>query len=158
MKIRKLLILVLVVLFVGVNLASADIFGPRKADKLGAGDKSILEPTTVLDTATEIINYLGVRGGYMYDFSAKEWVLYSGATLYTYEPWKLALDIGMLNTDGVGLTLDFNIGDLVPAENVPIMEYFKYLYVGGGLGARYDSNTEKWDIAPIVGAQVKVTF
>jgi len=68
----------------------------------------------------------------------------------------------MLNFDGGAATVDFNIGKFMPSEGVPIMELFKYFYVGGGIGARYidtkndNTDKEKWCAAYGADAQFKL--
>jgi len=127
-----------------VSSADADIFGPK----------------TILDSVAKMVDYLGAREGVFYDFNQEEFCNYAGATLYTYQPWNLAVDVGMLNLDGVALTLDWNVGDFIPSEKVPLMNLFKYLYVGGGVGARYidDNENDEWKPAYGVSAQFKVTW
>jgi len=164
---RRAFVVLLVLCFVAsfVVPAQADIFGKREKKleaKAGAGIS--IEPNTILSGLTQIVDYLGTREGMFYDFNEEEVCNYAGATLYTYDPWSLALDIGMLNFDGGAATLDFNIGELMPSEGVPIMNLLKYLYVGGGIGARYidtkNDNTDekKWCAAYGVDAQCKFTF
>lgn len=159
---RKLLVMaVMVVLLSAVCSASyADIFGPQPA-KARATQGISIDPTTLLEYLTAAANYLGTREGGFYDFNAGEFCNYAGATLYTYEPWNLALNFGLLNVDGGAATLDWNVGKVIPCEQVPILSMFKYLYVGGGAGARYleqDGGQKKWQPAYGIDAQFKATF
>lgn len=138
----------------------ADIFGNNQ--KLKGTQSESIDPETILSNLASIISYLGAREGFVYDFHQREICNAVGATLYTYQPYNLALDINLLNTDGLALTIDWNLGKIIPCEEVPIMKIFKYLYVGGGIGTRYtDSDKEdakRWRASPVLGAQFKVTF
>ncbi len=140
------------------SVSHADIFGPQPA-KATAGIS--VDPATILDYLAQGINYLGVKEGGAYDFEQGEFCTYSAATLYTYQPWSTSLDIGMLNIDGAALTVNWNAGNVIPCEQVPILKMFKYLYIGGGIGTRYlegKDGKDDWKLAPIVDAQFKVTF
>ena len=143
------------------SVARADVFGPQrtasyKVSNTTTGDQVTIDPATIFTDITQVVNYLGVREGSVYDFNKKEFVTYTAATLYTWN--NIAIDIGMLNIDGVGASIDYNIGNLLPVQNVPILKYTQYLYVGGGVGGRYDSVTNTWKVSPFIGGQFKLTF
>lgn len=150
-NIVAIIILVATILFT-CEISRADIFGPHDKDAIG----SSLESNSLLDGVSKIIEYLGARVGVVYDFSQKEWCFQTGATLYTYNDWGLAFDISALNIDGGAITADWNIGKMIPCEGVPILEYLKYLYIGGGIGTRHID--DEWKMAPIASAQLKFTF
>lgn len=162
---RKL-ILAAVLVFGFTAFAQADVFGPTNGkwdnqaqtyqvpEKASAG--FAIEPATVFQVVTNVVDYLGSREGTVYNFKAKEWETFTGATLYT---WKnISLDIGMLNLDGVGASIDYNLGALLPTKGIPILQYTQYLYVGGGCGGKLNETTNKWEVAPYVGAEFKLTF
>jgi len=157
----KNVLLSIVLLFGLCTVANADIFGPQRTASYKVvnpttGDQVTIDPNTIFTDVTNIVNYLGVREGTVWDFKRKEFVTYTGATLIT---WKnISLDIAMLNLDGAGLSIDYNIGQFLPVQNVPILKYTQYLYVGGGYGARFDTPSNKWKEAPFIGAQFKLTF
>jgi hypothetical protein len=101
-----------------------------------------------------IITQLGMRQGVAYDFRNKELVSQTGATIATM--YNMALDLSMINTDGVSLTLDYNIGAVLPVINAPILNFTQYLYIGGGYAERY--HDDEWQGTPIVDAQFKFKF
>lgn len=152
----------------------ADVFGPKryngsiqKVGTLKANESTeiapeiSMEPETIVDHLDQIIEYLGPREGGFFDFSEGEYCNYIAATIYTYDPIALSFNIGMLNTDGVAGTIDYNVGRHIPCEDVPILNIFEYLYVGGGVGSRYlddGSDKEKWKIAYGIDAQFKITW
>lgn len=144
--------------------AYADIFGPRPVKKMSAVQGEQLaypvDPGTILDYLTKIEQYLSPREGVFYDFNQSEFVNYAAATIYTYQPAGISLDFGALNTDGVALTIDWNAGAFIPADQVPLLNLVKYLYIGGGVGARDidTGNGNRWHTAYGVDAQFKFTF
>lgn len=149
----------LFLVFAMASVASADIFKSIPNDEKNQikAEAPKLDAGTILSDAAAIINYLGVREGYAYNFHTKEWVATTGATIISYTPWNLAVGVAMLKTDGVVVTLDWNIGKYLPVENVPVMRYFSYLYVDGGIGAELNWE-DKWKQAPVLGAEFKLTF
>jgi hypothetical protein len=151
---RKLIriLIVSVMMITMCNVAHADIFGARDKGVVNSN----LESNSLLDGISKVIEYLGARVGVVYDFSQKEWCFQTGATLYTYNEWGLAFDISALNVDGGAITVDWNVGKIIPCEGVPILKYLKYLYVGGGIGTRHID--DEWRMAPIATAQLKFTF
>lgn len=166
MKRVMVLLMVIAVMFLGgPQVVFADIFGSQISAKVMATTPpnqtaTAIGPGQIIDELTKIVNYLGVREGTAY-FWAKNgsgMCNYAAATLYTYKPWGLAADIGLLNIDGGALTIDWNIGAVIPSDQVPILNLFKYSYIGGGIGARYiDVNDQgtKWNVGGIVDAQFK---
>ncbi len=145
------------------NTAKADIFGPRPEKRLTASQGVSIDPGTILADATQIAGYLGTREGVFYDFNAGEVCNYAAATIYTYQPYGIALDAGALNMDGFAVTVDWNAGANVPSDQVPLLNLVKYLYVGGGVGARDldksdTDSTKTWRVAYGVDAQLKFTF
>ena len=144
-------------------VASADVFGPRKADKLKGIDLPV-EPETVLDGTTDILEYLGSRAGGFYDIEQEEWGSFAGATLYTYEPWKTSLDIGMTNADGVAICAEVNVGAFIPADDVPLLEVVKHAYVGVGYSLRFlddgdmSGDGKEWQASPVFTYSIKLTI
>lgn len=145
-------------LMISPSSANADILNPISPtnQKLSASTP-IIDSGNILTDASTIVNYLGVQEGYAYNFELKKWDVISGATIITYAPWNLDLGIAMLDTDGVAGTIDWNVGKFLPVSNVPVMQYFSYLYVSAGAGAEEDANAN-WKFCPIVGAKFKFTF
>jgi len=110
--------------------------------------------TTVATSAATLINFLGAREGFGYDWKAKEIVNVLGATIAT--AWNTSLNLDAYNTDGIGVGLTYNLGSILPVENVPVVKYLKYLYVGASIGAR---DKDKWEVAPVFpDAQLKFQF
>lgn len=142
------------------TVAHADIFGPHtqtyQVYNPRLGEPLAIEPSTIFTIITDAVNYLGSREGTVYDFKRKEWVTFTGATFYTTH--NFSFDIGMLNLDGVGAGVDYNLGAWLPTKGIPVLHYTQYLYVGGGCGARYDSDKSTWQVAPYVGAEFKLVF
>lgn len=166
MKLNKMFFMALVFALCA-NVAHADIFGGRPAQKMKATAASYtsaadyVDPGTILDGTSQILGYLGTREGAFYDFKQGEFVNYLAATIYTEPSTGIAFDIGMLNTDGVALTADYNLGALVPSQDVPVMNLLQYLYVGGGVGARFiddSAGNKNWQAAYGFDAQFKFTF
>lgn len=150
--------LVLVMLFLFGSNAKADIFNPiSPSNPKATVTTPLIDTGNILADATSVINYLGVQEGYAYNFELHQWDVVSGATIITYAPWNLDLGIAMLDTDGVAATIDWNVGSFLPVTNVPVMQYFSYLYLTGGVGAEENSSSN-WKIAPIVGAKFKFSF
>lgn len=162
---KKAILISLLLVYTVCNTAHADIFGPRPERKLSATQNEQLafpvDAGTILADLTQITGYLGVREGFFYDFAQSEFVNYAAATIYTDQKTGLALDAGALNTDGFAISLDWNAGAFIPADQVPLLNLVKYLYIGGGVGARDIDNGDgstKWRFAYGLDAQVKFTF
>ncbi len=157
---NKIIVLILAATLFQPVFAHADIFGPRPERKLSATQNEELgfpvDPGTILADLTQITGYLGVREGVFYDFKEHEIVNYAAATIYTYQPAGISLDAGALNADGFAATIDWNAGAFIPADQVPLMNLVKYLYIGGGVGARDIDG--KWKAAYGLDAQFKFTF
>lgn len=140
--------------------AQADIFGSRPEHRLNASQNQALsfpvDPGTILADLTQITGYLGVREGVFYDFNQGEFCNYAAATVYTVQPYGIAIDVGALNTDGFAVTVDYNLGSMIPAQDVPLLNLVNYLYIGGGAGARDIDGS--WKAAYGVDAQFKFTF
>jgi opacity protein-like surface antigen len=157
---KKLVLLVALLTAIGCTAVFADIFQPvgPKNDNLKATNVSaIFDSGTALTDAAQIINYLGVKEGYAYNFQSKEWVNTVGATVVTYAPWGVSLDVEMLKADGVAGVVAWNVGSILPVANVPVMKYFQYLYIDGGCGMEQNS-ASAWKVAPVVGAEFKFSF
>lgn len=156
---------VLIALLLVCGFAHADIFDPIGApENLKASEGvaiSGVDPGTILADAAKITGYLGVREGYFYDWNQKEFANYAAATIVTYVPWGLSVNFGVLNADGIGASVDFNIGSMLPAENVPVLNLFQYFYAGFGIGERYldqpDGN-KGWDFAYGPTGEFKLIF
>ena len=163
----KRLFLVLIAVMLFVTPAFADWFGQGCKDVVNLGPKEcatqkvglpIPPPDDFMASLANVLNNLGSRAGFAYDFKRGEKVTYIGSTIVT--KYNVALDLGMLNADGVALTVDYNIGAILPAQigNEPILKYVTYLYVGGGYGMRYNSNDKAWGGGLIADAQFKFNF
>ncbi len=164
---KRITILALVALTILFTIpAHADIFGPRRnMTELSAVETGApaVDPGTILAEVGAAANYLGVREGTFYDARAREFTNYAAATLYTEPTTKIALDFGAINTDGVALTLDLNVGQWIPAQGVPIASVLQYLYIGGGIDERSlpksDTDpTSTWKTGYGVDIQFKGTF
>lgn len=164
--IQKSLLALMLMVGTMSGVAHADVFGPQPKDKLKAGTETLsatyVDPGTILDYVTAIAGYLGTREGVFYDFEEEEFVNYLGATLYTIPDTGLSVSVGILDTDGFAASLDWNLGALVPSQDVPLMNLLKYLYVGAGVGSRNleqeDSVEKEWQLAYGLDAQFKFTF
>lgn len=154
--------------------AHADIWGERHGQpapfevgglKQSSTYKAAPIPSDdILSNLASIIGALGVKEGAYYDIEHNEFVNYAAATLVTFDPVPVSIDLGMLNTDGAALTANYNVGDAIPVENVPVMKFLKYLYLGGGIGARYlepedDPSAEKaWEFSYGLSAMFKFVY
>ncbi len=145
-------------MLVQVPLAHADIFPSIGEQKLKAVERETVsvDANTILSEVTQISEYLGVREGGLYDFGQHEFCNYAAATLITWEPYGISVDIGAVNADGVAETVDFNAGKYIPAQNVPLLNFLQYFYVGGGLAQRYIN--DDWKVSAVIDAQFKFTF
>lgn len=142
------------------STAHADIFNPIGQETKQKASQPMAIPgvdaDTILAEVAQITAYLGVREGGLYDFGQHEFCNYAAATIVTYAPWGISLDLGLVNTDGFASTVDFNVGAMIPVENVPLLNLFKYLYVGGGVAERsIDGN---WKTSGVLDGQFKFTF
>lgn len=159
----KKLILTVAVLFGALGLMStahADIFAPIDpapvADKVAA--PTAFNSATLLTDAAAVINYLGVKEGESYNFAQHRFVTTTGATIITYAPWNLSLDVQMLNDDGVTGNIAWNLGAYLPVQNVPIMNLTQYLYVTAGIGGEENEAGTAFKLAPTLGAEFKFSF
>lgn len=69
----------------------------------------------------------------MYDIKNHRGLNTLGLGVIGYEGF--GLDLTWIGIDGIGATLDYNLGSL-PVANVPILKYVKYLNVGYTVGYR----------------------
>lgn len=146
--------------------AHADIFPPiGESPKAKVSEPMAIpgvDPGTIIADAAQIAATLGTKEGGMYDFNRHEYVNYAAATLITYAPYGLSLDFGVLNTDGVAASIDWNIGGAIPHQDAPLLSFFQYVYVGFGVGERYtdinDGNGSNWRFAYGPTAEFKLTF
>jgi hypothetical protein len=163
---KPLACIMMILFFPWPIVAHADIFNPIPHT---ASTKAFLNnvngvsdnANTLLTDAAAIINYLGVREGYAYQFNQKKWVTTTGATIISYTPWNLSLGVTMLDTDGVVGDIDWNIGNYLPVQSVPIMNLTQYLYLFGGAGAQLkteDDGSQPMKFASVAGVEAKFTF
>ena len=146
------------------SVAKADIFNPlpaRNSDKAFLASVNSTNASNLLADATAIINYLGVKEGEAYNFNQHKWVTTTGATIISYTPWNLSLDVQMLDTDGVVGSIAWNLGNYLPTNNVPVMNLTQYLYVFGGAGAEQRTEVDgstPMKFASVAGAEFKFSF
>lgn len=168
-KIQRSLLIVLLSIGITCGVARADIFGGRVAEKAKASktanseyrvSAAFVDPGTIIDYVSAIMGYLGTREGTFYDLDKKEFGNYIAATIYTISDTGISFNVGMLNTAGIGLTADWNVGSVIPSKEVPLLNLLQYLYIGGGVGYRNLSHgSEKsWETSPIADVQFKFTF
>ena len=159
---KKLFLVATMLFLIGCVPAFADIFNPitptnYKLSLTSVEPAAYLDNSTILTDAATIINYLGVKEGEAYNFHTGSFVTTTGATIITYTPWNLSVDATMLNADGVAAVLAWNVGAYLPVANVPVIKYFSYLYVDGGVGWEEDAN-KAFKPAPVLGAEFKFSF
>ena len=155
---KKLLLNVMLLVCMFAVTAKADIFSPIDAKvKVESQFQTSLDTGSILADATTIINYLGVKEGYAYNFELKQFDNTVGATIVTYAPWGISADLEMLNADGVAGVVAWNVGSYIPVANVPLIKYFTYLYIDGGCGMEAN-NSGTWKIAPTAGVEEKFSF
>lgn len=166
---KKFLSLFIIGLFFA-GTAHADIFGDDRShnqklkasgDHVATVSAPFVDPQTILDYVAAIAGYLGTREGFYYDVDHEDFGNYLASTIYTVPDTGISFSIGMLDTDGVGLTADYNVGALIPAGDVPLLSFTEYLYAfAGGAYRNIDQGdgTKEWELSPIVGAQLKFTF
>ncbi len=146
--------------------AYADIFPPigetPKAKLMEPMAIPGVDPGTIIADGAQIAAALGTKEGGFYDIGRREYVNYAAATIITYAPYGLSLDFGALNTDGLAVSVDWNIGGAIPKQDAPLLNLFQYVYVGFGVGERYtdlnDGAGSKWRSAYGPVAQFKLTF
>lgn len=163
---KKLFLSFTVILCLFGSVAHADLFPPIGAPvqkaKLSEGVAIPgVDPGTILADVTRISGALGVREGYFYDVQAHQVTNYAAATIVTYAPWGMAVDFGALNADGVGASIDFNIGAAIPQQDVPLLQFFQYFYAGVGIGTRYvdqPDGSKGWDFSWGPTGSFKFTF
>lgn len=162
----KKLFLSLILVLGLCGIARADIFNsipekPNQSYLASVNAPTSINEATLLTDATAIINYLGVKEGEAYQFNQHKWVTTTGATIISYTPWNLALDVDMLNADGVVGSISWNIGNYLPVQNVPIMSMTQYLYLFGGAGAEQRTEVDgstPMKFASVLGAKFKFSF
>lgn len=157
----KKIILGLSILMMTCTVARADVFGTRNNVNENSLRSSFVASEsvsneTILENVGKLVGYLGVREGAMYDLRTDEFLNYAVATLYTYDPAGITLDVGMLNTNGAAASVSWNIGAIIPAEDVPVAQYIKYLYIGFGVGGVLENDS--WDVVYGPEASFKFVF
>ena len=157
---KKLIVLAIAGLFISTS-GYCDVFGDRTEKKMSAAyganaSAGYVDPGTILDYIAAISGYLGVREGFFYDIDNEEFVNYLAATLYTIPDTGIAINIGAVDTDGVIASVDYNIGAVIPADDVPLLSLVEYLYVGFGAG--YRSHDEDWNLVYGPTVSFKATF
>ena len=153
----KKLVLVIMMLVLPVVFAHADIFNPISPNQRFKATALNFDSGSTLSDISTIINYLGVKEGYAYNFELKQFDNTVGATIVTYAPWGISADLEMLDSDGVAGVVAWNAGSYLPVANVPIIKYFTYLYIDGGCGMEAN-NSGTWKVAPTVGVEEKFSF
>jgi len=148
-------------LLLGAGTARADILNPVGSSVKYKGFLNSVNGASIngnlLSDLTQVVNYLGVKEGEVYNFNLHKWVTSSSATIITYAPWNVALDADLLNTDGGGGSIDWNVGQFLPVASVPVMQYTQYLSLIAGVGAENDV-TGNVKFAGYAGVQFKLTF
>lgn len=154
------IVLCLSLVVISGQYAHADIFAPvGESHNLKATEAVAIpgvDSNTILANVAQITSYLGVREGALYDFGQHEFCNYAAATVVSFEPYGLSIDVGAVNADGVAETIDWNAGKFIPAQNVPLLNFLQYLYIGGGLAER--SIDGDWKTSAVIDAQFKTTF
>jgi hypothetical protein len=151
---KKLFLAIALVSMFFVTSARADLVDLFMKPQPTAKATAVVEPTTILDIVTKVINVVGPKEGIGYDFKQKEVVNILSSTIAT--KWNTSVNIDLYNTDGVGLGLSYNLGKVLPVANVPVIQYFQYLYVGASYGVRWHDGSAEY--TPIVTVQYKLTF
>lgn len=143
------------------GVAHADLLppiDPATTYKLTAPPLTAFDAGTLLTDAAKVIDYLGVREGEAYEYNQHRWVTTTGATIITYAPLNLGLGITMLNADGVTLDLNWNVGQYLPVQNVPVMNLLDYLYVFAGVGGEENVAGTKFTFASTTGLEFKFNY
>lgn len=144
----------------------ADMWGAKRGPesigrRVSRSETNTVAQSTIVEYAAEIADYLGPRAGVFYDFGQGELCAYVGGTIYTYDAWATSLNIGVLDSDGAVVSVDYNVGAVIPADDVPILNLTEYLYLGAGAGGRYledDSGVSEWEAAYGLDIQFKLTW
>lgn len=76
---------------------------------------------------------LPLKEGVMYDIKNHRGLNTLGLGVLGYEG--VALNLTWIGIDGIGATIDYNLGGL-PVANVPVLKYVKYLNLGYTVGYR----------------------
>jgi len=138
-------------LMLSCGVARADIFGEQPSSREGLYGASIVDADTILGELTQILGYLSPRVGSFYDVNGEEFTTLLSATLYTIPNTGVALGVGVTNADGVVGSIEYNVGTHIPADDVPLLNLFEYLYVGVAGGMRYldeeGTGSETWEFA-----------
>lgn len=163
----KKIILATLILVSATLPAYADIFAPIGAPvKLKASEALAIpgvDPNTILGEVTQILGYLSPKEGMLLDKHGT--TNYLSATIITYDPASLSLNVGTTNItpDGVALTVDWNAGKYIPAQNVPVLQYIQSATIGAGVDYRYlnkdnDDAEKGWTPSWVLTGQIKTTF
>lgn len=119
-----------------------DLFGDRTDQRLKAVSaeeseskisSSFIDSGSIADYLAALAGKLGVKEGVMFDMENEEIRNYLATTLYTM-PEGVAFNVGMIGTDGVIGSIDYNIGAAISQNDVPLIGLFEYLYIGYGAG------------------------
>lgn len=162
---KTLFFLVFCLLFCRVSYA--DIFHPIGAPEKEKATQGVAIPGvdagTLLAVFTQDLAYLGPKVGPLLDKHGT--TTYASATIVTYAPYGLALNVGTTNItpDGFAATVDWNAGQYIPAANVPILQYIQNATIGVGADYRKtdrssNDQTQVWSASWALTAQVKGTF
>lgn len=87
------------------------------------------ESVSVIDS----LKSLPLKEGAMVDFKNHRILNTLGLGLINYE--NFGLDLSYIGVDGLGVTLEYNLGAL-PVQNIPIIKYVSYLNIGYTVGYR----------------------
>jgi hypothetical protein len=159
---KKLLSFIVLALLLS-STCYADIFSPIGEQKEKVSQNLAIpgvDPSTLIGEAAQLAAALGTREGFFYDVKQHEITNYLAATLITDIPYGISASFGAINTDGIGVSLDWNAGAIIPAQNVPLLGLFQYFYIGLGAGARYldEGDGSRWQFAWGPTAELKLTF
>ncbi len=164
----KRILLTMMMVVVMATVAYADIFGTDYKDLIVIGEPTFNSKTEakslgsagtldqypqIFDIINRIVQTLGTREGVAYDMANKEFINYAGATVYTYK--NLSLNTGILDIDGVALSVDYNVGALLNVNSIPMLKYLDYLHTGAFGGYRPNEDRKG---AYGFDAQFKLTF
>lgn len=140
----KKIALALLLVILATTPAYADLFGGReKEQNLKAGLKAeapsenlnapFVDWGSIADILAALSAKMGVKEGTFFDIENEQFRNYLATTIYTM-PEGVAFNVGMVGTDGVLGSVDYNIGSAISQEDVPLLSLFQYLYIGYGLG------------------------
>lgn len=166
---KKALSLIVLALALFAAPAHADIFGNEDRQRMKASSlyeegatlsAPFVDSGTILDYVTAILGYLSPRAGTFYDVEQEEFTTLLSATIYTLPDTGVAFGVGMTDTDGVVGSVEYNVGTHIPADDVPVLSLFEYLYVGYAAGARSldEDGSESWEFAHGPTLIFKTTF